>query len=392
MNEKLYELCKCYWDLERKNYDIETNYPELVTYIYNQEYVVEVVDSIIERCQEILEQEKPRPDPFVEDVFEQGIAPVPNNSVFNVVVKAILAGGEDFTAKSKGWSRVRGNWVVRQNFEKAGKIEVSIKGVEDQAEFIESLNLFTLDVLVMLAAHISDEWSRNKTEHPLSLSTIVTASKLIGYKKVKKRWVLRERIAQEVEKLACLNVSVKNSQFMDNFDGTLFRVEPHKRAFNPETNYYITSAWEIKSGQWASFLMSKNANKFIGKLSQDVVSLDHRAQRSKESFAKKIMYSFFVLNGGTYYIKNGVKKSLKDILELIGEFRVGERLEYQQTTRSLRRLGEALDYLVESEVIKVTNIQGSVLEFIESQLGPWKVRDVLKSKIEFHMLKQMGST
>lgn len=390
IEDKLNELCENYWKLQTGNYDIENNYPELLDFSFFDPNVIDNIDRTIERCREILEQDSPRPEPHVEDVFERGLAPVPNNSVMSAVMRAVLCGGSDFATKTNGWKQRNGEWVLEQNWENAGKIEVSLPEVQNQEQFIKELSLFTLDVLVVLAAHISDEWTRNRAENPLFLTAMVTANKLLKYKQVKtksvRKWNLRESIASEIEKLSYFRVKVKDShvrQEVISFSGTLFGLKTVKRDFNPHTNFYTPTAWEVEPGQWSSYLMSSEYNRFIGKIDQKIVSFDHRIQRSTENFAKKVMYTLFVLSGGTYYIYNGVKKSLKDLLEFIGEHRQDRNLDHRTTTRNLKRLGRALDYLAQKELIQITNLEGSVLRFIESQLGPWSVRKVLQQRIEF---------
>jgi hypothetical protein len=111
-------------------------------------------------------------------------------------------------------------------------------------------------------------------------------------------------------------------------------------------SYFLVGGESRKLG---SIYDVKKQYQYIGKLSRDVFIYDHRERRGAETLAKKLMYSLFVLPGGTYYVKKGTKKSLLDYLVLIGEYRKGEGLHRKKVPRSLYRLTKAIDLLVEKK-------------------------------------------
>ncbi|WP_045214528.1 hypothetical protein, partial [Desulfonatronovibrio magnus] len=348
LQDQLFETLISYWDLQQGNYDIERNYPELLDIDLGDPELTQKLRAAAQRSREIISTEKPKADPETEAIFREGIAPVPNNRVLSVITRAILCGGEDFGDKPEAWVERSGGFVFQDTQPSAGEITVTAPS----EEVIQGFSLFTLDVLMVLLGHLSSTYCQNKTDQPMALKSIVTTREILGYKEVKsygeRRWNLIEKISAEVERLGNIKVKVSNAKGKDgplNYNGKLIILKLVKRDFNPFTKHYTPTCWEIQAGSWAMHYMSKDNFEFIGKLSQEVLALDHREQRGTESFAKKIMYSLFVLPGGTHYIKNGAKKSFKQLLQLIGEYRETPGLDRKVTPRNLQRLGKALDYL-----------------------------------------------
>ena len=392
LEDQLYDLAMAYWELEKKNYDIKFNYPELLEFGFVDPDLKEKLDEIIARCELIRGTEKPPPEPDVANIFRNDIAPVPNNSVLSVVARAIMAGGDDFALKSGGWHKQGEALVYEDEFEKAGNITVSIEDCPDHSAFVKSLSVFTLDVFMSVIGHLCHAFSKSKIDNPLSMRSILTARKILVYKNVKsygeRRWNMFENIAREMKKLEKIRISLQNGQskgeFFNYSDTRLIHVKVVKRDFNGNTKNYVTSSWEVKPGQWAVYTMSKKRDKFIGKLSRAVLGYDHREQRGPEAFAKKLMVALFVLPGGTHYIRNGAKKSLEQYLRLLGEYRVGDDLDRKMPTRTIDRFGKALDFLVEQKMIR-TSIDGSVYDYMTIKRAPWCTQKLMDTVIEIKL-------
>ncbi len=384
LRDQLFETLTGYWDLQVNNYDIELNYPELLDIQFDDPGLTEKLKAAAKRCRDILSTEKPKTDPDTEAIFREGIAPVPNNSVLNIVTRAILCGGPDFKDKPGGWYQRRGKFIFEKKQANAGDIEIM---VEDEG-MVQGFTLFTLDVLMVLLGHVSKTYCESKTGQPLSLKSIISSREILKYKRVtsygRKRWSIFENIHAEVERLRKIEIKVRNARGKDqeqSYSGKLVLIKDIKRDFNPSTKHYVTTSWEIRPGSWANYLMSEEGFAYIGKLNQDVLALDHREQRGAQSFAKKIMYSFFVLPGGTYYIKNGAKKSFRQLLEMIGEYRQSEGVDRKAPMRNLKRLGKALDLLVSRGEITI-NIEGGTEKFIDEHRRPWGTHKLMQKIVE----------
>lgn len=384
LRDQIYETLMAYWELQKNNYDIELNYPELLDIKFDDPELTRKLRTATQRSREIISTEKPKADPETEAIFREGIAPVPNNQVLSVITRAILGGAEDFRDKPGGWVERSNVWVFQDTQPNSGEITVSAPS----EEVIQGFSIFTLDVLIVLLGHLSSTYCQNKTDQPMALKSMITAREILGYKGVKsygeRRWNLIEKISAEVERLGSLKVKVSNAKGKDrpmDYNGKLILLKQVKRDFNPFTKHYVPTAWQIRAGNWATHYMSKDNFEFIGKLSQEVLALDHREQRGTESFAKKIMYSLFVLPGGTYYINNGAKKSFKQLLQLIGEYKEVNSRDRRRLTRSLKSLGRGLDYLTDQQII-TTSIPDGVSSFIETYSQPWGIHKILKHIVE----------
>jgi hypothetical protein len=396
--DKLCDLAIAYWDLQQGNYDIELNYPELLNFNFKDPQVDKKIEDLLIRSKEILESEKPLPPPEVDNIFRKDIAPVPNNIVLNVVARAIMAGGEDFALKTMGWQAQGEHFVFEDEFEKAGTITVAIEDCRDQVMFLKSLNPFTLDVFMAAIGHLCHASSKSKIDKPLSMKAILTARQILAYKNLKafgkKRWDMFEHINEELEKLNKIKIRVQNAQSSNtqnkqkepvNYEGSLIIVSKIKREFNSHTKCYVATSWKIKLGIWAVYTMSKKRDMFIGKLSRVILRYDHREQRSNQAFAKKLMIALFVLPGGTHYIKCGANKSLGEYLKLIGECHEDKDEWRNRGHRSLKRLVNAIDLLVDGGMI-TTNISGSVFDYIKKLTKKYDVRDVLNTTVELKMV------
>jgi len=167
LEDRLYDLAMAYWDLQKNNYDIETNHEELLDCDLTEPDLIETLDGIIARAQQIRKDKPPR-EPEVDDIFRGGSAPVPNNSAINVVTRSIMSGGNDFESKPGGWERRKSNLIYEESFEKAGKITISIKECENPEDFVRSLNVFTLDVLIGIIRAYSFKPLRGENRKPVT--------------------------------------------------------------------------------------------------------------------------------------------------------------------------------------------------------------------------------
>ncbi|MFN2343676.1 MAG: hypothetical protein ABR542_09990, partial [Desulfonatronovibrio sp.] len=249
-----------YWELQQGNFDIELNYPELLDIKFDDPDLTQKLRTATERCRDILNTEKPMADPDTEAIFREGIAPVPNNSVLSVIVRAILCGGEDFKDKPGGWIEQRGDWVFEVKQPSAGEIRV----IAPSFEVIQCFNLFTLDVLMVLLGYVSSTYCQKKTDQPMALKSVVTAREILGYKAIKsygeRRWNLMEKISAEIESLSSIKVKVSNVMGRNetqSYTGKLIIKKLLKRDFNPFIKDYIPTCWEIQAGSWAAHYMSK---------------------------------------------------------------------------------------------------------------------------------------
>lgn len=385
---KLYALARAYWILQEGNYDIEWNYEELLDFDFAEPGLEEKLDEITARCNQIKLDEKPLPDPAVASLFRQDNAPVPNNTVINVVARAIMAGGNDYLLKSPTWQVHAGEFSYEVKYEKAGTITVTIADCGDQAAFVQSLSPLTLDVLVGLVGHLCSAYCEDQPDNPLSLKTYMTARRLLQDKRFRsfgeKRWAMIDKIHEEMEKLGKIRISVQDAFTREephSYESRLAIITPVKRDYNRYSKMYTPTAWEIQPGNWAVYNMSRKKYRFIGKLDQAVLAYDHREQRSTQFFAKKLVYALFIISGGVYYLKNGVRKTLRQYLELIGEFRPENDASGKIHRKALQRLADAIDFLVDEAVI-TTNIDGRVADFIKERSGPWQLRRLLDAKVE----------
>lgn len=390
IEERLYDLAIAYWDLQAGNYDIEWNYKELLDFDFEGPGLDEKLDQVAARCKQIRLCEKPPHSPDADSIFRDRIAPVPNNSIINAVVRAIMAGGADYLNKSPGWQVQAGDFFYEVKHEKAGTITVTIAACDDPAGFVRSLSLFTLDVLIGIVAHLCGAYCAGRPGNTLSLKTSVTAMQLLRDRQVKsygeKRWAMVTKINEEMEKLGRFRISVEDSKTQDgnhSYQSRLAVITTVKRDFDPHRKRYVPSCWSVQPGNWATYNMSKRQYEFLGKLDQTVLKYDHREQRASQAFAKKLMYALFVIPGGTYYVYNGAKKTLREYLELIGEYRA-EDPSGNSRRRTLQRLADALDFLVDQAMI-TTSIAGRVADFIKKRRGPWQTQKLLDTTVEIKM-------
>lgn len=391
IEDGLYDLAIAYWDLQKNNYDIEHNYLDLLAFDFTDPDLDSKIDEVIARCKEITVNEKPPPEPEVDSIFSSSIAPVPNNTAIAVIVRAIMSGGMDFEKKPAGWQAQSGNLVYEETFEKAGTVSIFIKDCQDQAAFVSSLSLFTIDVMVGVLGHLCFVYCNNRTSNPLSLSSTVSARQILRYKNIKsygeKRWRLLEKINKEMERLGkiCIKVSEGvNRKGPVNYQGHLVFLDSVKRDFNPYTKHYIPTSWKIKPGKWAVYAMSKEQDQFIGKLIQAAYAYDHRRQRGAESFGKKLMYALFTVPGGTHYLYRGVKKTIREYLQLIGEYREGDDLDRKICGRAIMRIGKAIDLLVEQGVIE-TDLSGNLSDYIADHRKSWSMGKLLLKTVKIKM-------
>lgn len=386
--DKLYDLAMAYWDLQRGNHDIESNHPYLLDFDFADPDIAAILDRVTARCRQIHAHEKPPSDPDTDTIFRESTAPVPNNSVINVVARAIMAGGDDYQMKPDGW-QVRGSDLVYEvAFEKAGTITVTIADCHDQNAFVRSLSLFTLDVLVGVIGHLCFASCEAMPDNALSLKTVVNARQILRYKNItsygERRWSLMEGIQEEMEKLGKIRIRVQGGESRKepvNYQGHLVSIKPLKRDYNKHTCFYVCSSWEVRPGKWAFYTMSKKQDQFIGKINQEVFEYEHREQRGAEAFAKKMMYALFILPGGTHYLNYGAKKSLGEYLKLIGECREADHLDRKKAGRNLMRLGKAIDILVRQGMIE-TDMSGSLADYIAEHQAPWQMRKLLLQPVK----------
>ncbi|GEM_PF-2938186 len=389
---KLYDLAMACWDLEESNYDIEWNHRELLDFSFEDQDLEAKIDAVTAKCREIKANDKPPNLPKVANIFRNETAPVPNNSVISVLARAIMAGGRGFAGKVDGWQVHAGGLAYEAAFQNAGTITVTIADCLDQEAFIEGLNLLTLDVLMAIAGHLCVACQQTPTDNPLQTKATLTAKQIACYKGFKSygkdRWAFLERINREVLNLGKFQINVRDANIRDgskSYESSFAFIKPHRRDFNRFTKQYFPTSWRIKPGSWAVYNMSRAHDNFIGKLHQAIIAFDHRGQRGAEAYAKKLMYSLFVIPGGTHYLNFGAKKSLRDYLALIGELYVNEDPGRNTLHRSLKRLGSAIDFLVDREMIS-TSIQGSVHEYIKSRLRPWETRRLLDQVVEIKIV------
>ncbi len=385
---KLYDLAMAYWDLQKSNYDIEWNHRELLDFSFEDQGLEAKLEEVAARCREIQDSSKPPKPPKVNTIFREETAPVPNNTVIAVVARAIMAGGKNFSAKADGWQVHGDELAYEASFQNAGNVTLTITDSAFQQAFVEGLSLFTLDVMMSIVGHLCAATQQSPTENPMQVKAILTAKQIARYKGFKSygknRWAFLENINQEMLKLDKIHINVQGANARRgpiSYDGHFAKIMPLSRGFNPFTKHYVPISWQVQPGSWAIYNMSRAQFNFLGKLHQAVLSFDHREQRGAESYAKKLMYSLFVVPGGTHYLVNGTVKSLGDYLTLIGERCVAEDPGRNTLHRSLKRLGSAIDFLVDQGLIS-TSIQGSVKEYIVSRLRPWETRRLLDQVLE----------
>lgn len=389
---KLHDLAMAYWDLQESNYDIEWNHKELLDFSFADQDLESKLEEVVARCREIKDSSKPPTLPRVDTIFRDAIALVPNNTVIAVIARAIMAGGKDFAAKVDGWEVQGDELAYEASFQNAGTVTVTIaEGVSQQA-FVEGLSLFTLDVMMSIAGHLCAACLQSSTENRLQTKVTLTAKQIASYKEFKSygkdRWAFFKNINQEMLKLDRIRIRVQDAHIRNgsaSYEGSFATIKPLIRGYNRFTKGYVPTSWQIQPGNWAVYNMSDSRYRFIGKLHQSILACDHRGQRGAESYAKKLICSLFVIPGGTYYLVNGARKSLREYLALIGELRAEEDPGRNILHRSLKRFGSAIDFLADRGMIS-TNIEGRMYDYIKSRLAPWRTRRLLDQVIEIRGL------
>lgn len=387
--DQLYNLSMALWTLQTKNYDVEYNYRDLLGINIAGADTPEAIQQVTERCNQILKKEAPPAKPEFECMFRESIAPVPNNSVVNVLVSAILAGGPGARHKPCGWEARGNKMVYEKKHSNAGCISISVEG--DWA-FVEGLSVFTADIAIALLATVCSVYCRHKTPNPMTQKAVITAEQLLRYKKTRSRgekyWEQLERVNQEIAKVHCFKVSVKDALIKKDRvsykDSSLLIMDCKQRVFNKTSKQYTPQVWQIRPGQWASYLMSKETLEFIGELHQSVLAMDHRTTRGTQNLAKKLMYALFTVPGGTHTIKKGANRSFYELLKLTGEYIDSENADKSRLGRSLARLAQALDYLVAINMV-TTNISEGVAAFVAAKRKPWGLQQILDSSIQIKM-------
>jgi len=371
----LFELLKLQWDMQTKNYNLEDNYVELLPEILLQgrdltEITQELTD-IKQCCQNVLGTQRPEKEPRYESPFMNNeIAPVPNNPVINVFLQALLHGGKDACRLDGGWEK-RGNMLFYEaEIRSGGSISVSLKdgsnlSIEESWKIVKSLTLFTADVAIGILACICRNYSDNNNNYPVGQETDVSSVMLLRGKKIKsygrQSWGLKEAICNEVEKIEKLQVKIeglkkpgkRTEETISTQTFSILSSEIVYRIYNKYEFKYIPTVWRFRPGDWANIWMSAKEVEFIGKLHKSIFELEHKDQRPADQMAKKLAYMFFTVPGGTYYLENGVNKSVKIFLKSIGEYIEDRHRKTWEIGRKIERLCKGLDKLSDIGVINL---------------------------------------
>jgi hypothetical protein len=309
-----------------------------------------------------------------------------------------MAGGRRFAEKVNGWQPHGEGLGYELTLPNSGTITITIADCGNQPAFVEDLSLLTLDVMMGVIGQLCFANGPSSTNNPLQTRVTLTAKQIARYKGFrshgKNRWAFLESINKEMTKLGMIRISVLNANIRNctmSYKGSLATIEPIHRDFNRYTKNYLTTSWQVRPGKWSIYNMSRAQYNFIGKLNHAILTYDHREQRGVESYAKKLMYSLFVIPGGTNYLIHGAKKCLREYLILIGEFHSEEDAGRNNHHRALKRLGRAMDFLVSHNMI-TTNINGSVFDYIERNMGRWRMARILDRVVEIKMVTPASNT
>jgi hypothetical protein len=390
------------WEMQTKNYDIVENYLELLQTLdldnTDLPGAMAFFAGIGEKCQQILTEEKPAKDPVIPDMFTDNLCPIPNNPGTKALIKALFYGGEDMQYGADGWRLVGNRPVFESKESSGGLIKVSLaippggnsdeNQPEKQQEMVRGISAFTVDVLIGVLGQICHNFCENKTDEPHRQDTVVSASQLLKYKNIKVRgqtgWKIKEAIDKELQVLAALRISMKKIQDpmhktrqLNDVDCEVFTIRKEQRRFNVRTCAYTPTAWKITPGRWLSQWLSTKTVQFIGNLNQDLYQLDHRKQRGVDRMAKKIGYAFFTLPGGTYYLKNGIHRSVSQYLKSIGDYTEIDDRDKDTMGRKLRTFNKALDRLAELKLCESED--KSWLE--KPRSGRGSVKNIMSRKI-----------
>lgn len=366
------------WEMETRNYNVRGNYPEflkegedLKSLSYDE--VMALLSEIERRSRDILENEKPPKEPEVNSIFEDATAHVPNNPFISAVFKAIFHGGKQAGQTAGGWFE-RGGKVRFEDTKSTGgtvtiTLDIPADGVEDeesveqQWRFVQGLSAFTADVLMGVLCQIGNHFYEKNTDKPHMQTTVITSKQILKDKPITRRgdddWKIRERVGKEIDRICCLNARVKGfkkprskKDNIPEFSCRVIKVEPCQERFSRLDYRYVTTAWEVKPDKWSEHWMSTESAKFIGVLHPGLYGLDYRDQRGAELMAKKIGYLFLTVPRGTYPLQHGLNKSVKNLMESIGDYTHPKARGKDQMGRKVKNLVAGIEVLAGSNLIE----------------------------------------
>ncbi|NWJ98054.1 MAG: helix-turn-helix domain-containing protein [Chloroflexi bacterium] len=311
----------------------------------------------------------------VPNAFLNGYGEMPNNPLIAAGIEAIFKGGKNARILQNGWSDSENDRPIYQHRgSKGGRIIVypnptnhhtdPLLTNESLWEFVESLNVFTSDVVLAVLAQLCEPSTGDKPKHPMLESVRITSDAILSYKGIQRwgtdRQELRKRVHDEMEKLRSLYFDVEKFPASDpttkrweskgvSWEGDRFfdivKVEVYQNYIPKDGKKgeieQIELSWLVRAGQWAYWWLNAQGRVWMGRIAHAIIELDHREVRSSEVLAKKLGQRLMLL---LYAIRTTSTLELKigNLLEDVGELVTLENRDKNWAPRTRDRFDEAI--------------------------------------------------
>lgn len=316
---------------------------------------------------------------YIPNAFADGISQIPNNPLIAATFSAIFKGGPKARTLINGWETdADGVLKYRHIGRRGGEIAVYfatdekdiVKGRPSlgvQISAVESLAPLTADVLLATLAQICEKGGGNRSFFPLTTPVLISTNAILKYKNIQ-RWGwersdLRRRVKQELELISRLRfdvlqfpswdpaiktwnhkgVSVLGDKIIDLMDGDEITLVLNNR------EKLVDAMWGVRIGHWGRWWLNAQAKVWLGEVPQNVLELDHRANRGAANLAKKIGLSTTILLEALKS-RSYIERRIDHLLEAIGELPIREARDSHWAGRTRDRFDEALMRLQEEGV------------------------------------------
>lgn len=318
------------------------------------------------------------------DVFIDGVGQIPNNPITAATLAAILHGGSNARHLLGGWNvDDLGRLVFRHLGKRGGEIAIypQLEGgqgsLEDQWDFVKSLNALTVDVLFITLAQLCEPSLLSKTSFPYSQTVTISSQAIMRYKNMV-RWgadghAFQNKIAVEIEKLRQLRFDIVDFPAWDadtrkwNSYGisiTGDRIIDIARSvhMDPDVRNQTASQhyWHIRFGQWGTSWVNRQGKIWLGPLPHQMIDLDHRKSRGSQVLAKKLGIAT-VLLWGALRNHNHVDRRIGTLLESVGELPDASARSTHWAGRMFDRFTDASLLLREQDLLKIHYESGDYL-------------------------------
>lgn len=311
----------------------------------------------------------------VSEAFRNGQGRVPNNPVTAAILAAIWRGGKRARMLSNGWSmNSSGDPVYVHNGNRGGRIIIypcrcpdaagPVATAEAQWELVEALNPFSADVALAVLAQMVEPSHGDQPKYPFLEPVLITPDTILAYAGFrrwgKERNELRNRVAQEMERLGALQFEVEKYPVWHPERGRwenkgvswkgdrLFEVvklqRNQKRSLGGREQLEVS--WLVRAGRWAYWWLNAQGRVYMSRMPRVLLELDHRANRGPDLMAKKLGQRV-VLLGSALRADGPLELFVGRLLESVGELPVPEERARDWAGRIRERFDEATQKLQE---------------------------------------------